>query len=176
MHSLLPRTASSNLGGTLCRLFNVREVLSGRVVLLSDNRLHGFRLAGALLDGPHMLVVSGPFVKLSTGAESLLRALLNRLAGMARLRMVLVLSGSSSVPTFVARIVPIRSEIYNGGVALRRCLTIHGPVPRQVLSRRGRTQVLGLPCNNSLCRARRMISLGGMDVHCNRHAVLGSLS
>lgn len=176
MTSLLPPYGSRRLQGTLCSLFNVRRVLDGRVVLLSDKRLHGFRLAGALLDKPEILVVSGPFVKLSTQAQKLLRALLKGLARVAGLRMVLILSGASSVPAFVARIVPIRSHRYKSGVALRRCLTRHRPSPTRILSSRGQRQVLSLPCASGLFRARRVMSLGGMDVHCKRQIVLGRLS
>lgn len=157
-------------------LFHVRPLLSGGVVLLSDKRLHGFRLAGALLATPHILVVSGPFVKLSTPAHRLLFSLLSHLAGVSSMRVVLILSVLSSVPSFVARIVPISGVRIFPGVRHRICLsTFHSEsaiIPFSSLRR----HVVSLPCGNGGCSTSRIMGLGGIDVHCNSHAVLGRLS
>lgn len=160
----------------VCRLFRVRRLLSGCAVLLDDKRLHGFGLTSALFSRPHILVVSGPFVNLSTSAHSRLGRLLGSLAARRRLRVVLMLDGDSSVPRFVARIMRIGSVGMCPGLAGRRCLTRHGPVPTRMLYRRLRRTVVSLPCDSQRCRDRRIIGVGGIHVRCNRHVVLGSLS
>lgn len=182
MHRILKRMGSSILEQRLFRLFDVRPVLSGGVVLLDDKRLHEFRLAGTLLAIPQVLVVSGPFVKLSTPAHRLLFGLLRQLAQLNRLRVILILSVLSSVPSFVARIIPMRSVGINRGVRHRRCIRTFYTNGRVHVRRRTKTlrrlrqYVLSLPCRRTGFASSRIIGLGKIDVHCSSHAVLGRLS
>lgn len=92
------------------------------------------------------------------------------------MRVVLMLSVLSSVPSFVARIVPISGVRIFPGVRHRTCLsTFHDESIIASFSSL-RRQVVSLPSSNGGCSSRRMMGLGGIDVHCNSQAVLGRLS
>ncbi len=164
------KSASDLLTGRLFQSFAVSILLSGLVIVLSDNRLHHLRVIGTLVATPGVLVVSGPFVKLSTRVQGRLKRLLRQLVRRHNLRLVLILSERSRVPSFVARILPIRSGIIKAGVRGVTCT----PVPDVYVPSR-----LALPPtdyrSSCACTMRNIISFQSIALHCNGHIVFRRL-
>lgn len=179
---MLGRSTKSRSCRGILSLFNVRRLLPGGLVFLSDNRLEGFLVIHALLGRPHILVLSGPFVKLSTPSENILIRVLRRVAGLGYIRIILLLSGPSSVPRVVARILPIGRHGYLPICDQRRFLGRASLVTSLFPFRKGRSSIqdktFSLPIKRRGRPSTRLIAfeVRRISVGCNGHAVLGSLS
>ena len=72
--------------------------------MLSSGELRKFQIVRMLLTSARVLVVDNPFIGLDVAARKLLNELLLRLAEMAGLQLILVLSSGGDIPPFVTHV------------------------------------------------------------------------
>lgn len=85
-------------------LLAIRPMLDKPVIMLSSGELRKFQIVRMLLTSARVLVVDNPFIGLDVAARGLLNELLERLAGMAGLQLILVLSSDGDIPPFVTHV------------------------------------------------------------------------
>ncbi len=82
-------------------LLAIRPLLDKPVIMLSSGELRKFQIVRMLLTRARVLVVDNPFIGLDAEARMLLNELLERLAALAGLQLILVLSSDEDIPPFV---------------------------------------------------------------------------
>lgn len=92
------------LRNELYDLLAIRPMLDKPVIMLSSGELRKFQIVRMLLTRARVLVVDNPFIGLDVAARGLLNELLVRLAGMAGLQLILVLSSEEDIPPFVTHV------------------------------------------------------------------------
>ena len=83
------------------------ELLDKPIVTLSSGELRRFQLAKALLHRPRVLILDNPFIGLDPTTRDLLRQLLAQLASQTGLLLILVLSRTDEIPSFVTHVLPV---------------------------------------------------------------------
>lgn len=91
-------------------LLAIRPMLDKPVIMLSSGELRKFQIVRMLLTSARVLVVDNPFIGLDVAARGLLNELLERLAGMAGLQLILVLSSDEDVPPFVTHVYRMKER------------------------------------------------------------------
>lgn len=91
-------------------LLAIRPMLDKPIIMLSSGELRKFQIVRMLLTSARVLVVDNPFIGLDVAARGLLNELLERLAGMAGLQLILVLSSDGDIPPFVTHIYRMKER------------------------------------------------------------------
>ncbi|WP_321332720.1 ATP-binding cassette domain-containing protein [uncultured Bacteroides sp.] len=90
-------------------LFRIAPMLDKKIILLSSGELRKFQLAKTLLTAPRVLIMDNPFIGLDASTRDLLHGLLQRLTQMSALQIVLVLSMTDDIPSFITHVLPVQN-------------------------------------------------------------------
>ena len=85
-------------------------MLGKKVILLSSGELRKFQLTKTLLTAPRVLIMDNPFIGLDAATRELLYTVLEKLAQLASLQIVLVLSMLDDIPSFITHVVPVDNK------------------------------------------------------------------
>ena len=92
---------------TLVSIFKL-DTMSGKFIIsLSSGELRKFQIARALLSNPRVLVMDNPFIGLDAATRDLLREVLETLTSELGLTVILVLSKTDDIPTFITHVLPV---------------------------------------------------------------------
>ena len=94
----------------LFELFRIEPMLGKKVILLSSGELRKFQLTKTLLTAPRVLIMDNPFIGLDAATRELLYTVLEKLAQLASLQIVLVLSMLDDIPSFITHVVPVDNK------------------------------------------------------------------
>ena len=72
--------------------------------------LRKFQLTKTLLTAPRILIMDNPFIGLDAATRDLLFTVLEKLAQLASLQIVLVLSMLDDIPSFITHVVPVENK------------------------------------------------------------------
>jgi len=92
----------------LYRMFGLEDVLDSFIISLSSGELRKFQLTRTLLAMPRVLVLDNPFIGLDADTRSQLSELLATLVREMHLLLILVLSRTDHIPSFITHIIPVR--------------------------------------------------------------------
>ncbi len=173
---MLPKGGSEELRKKLFTLFNLDAMLSKEMILLSSGELRKFQLTRALLDDPKILILEDPFIGLDVNTRQQLRELLDMLTRETALQVILVLSNSADIPSFITHVIPI-----NNGVAQEKVLSADyiktlAPAPARVLSEQDEERILALPTIESNHTSKNIIELNNISISYGEHTILKDLT
>lgn len=110
VRDLLGEVKDESLRQQLFELFRIEPMLGKKVILLSSGELRKFQLTKTLLTDPRVLIMDNPFIGLDAATRELLYTVLEKLAQLASLQIVLVLSMLDDIPSFITHVVPVDNK------------------------------------------------------------------
>lgn len=91
----------------LMEMFHLEGLLDKYIISLSSGELRKFQLTRTLGTGPRILIMDNPFIGLDATTREQLRGLLERLIRETSLQVILVLSKTDDIPSFITHILPV---------------------------------------------------------------------
>ena len=91
----------------LLGMFGLSGLLDKYIISLSSGELRKFQLTKALMASPKLLILDNPFIGLDFGTRAQLSDLLRTLAQEDGLTVILILSRSGEIPSFVDVVIPV---------------------------------------------------------------------
>lgn len=113
----------------LCRHFGLEPLLDKVIITLSSGELRKYQLVKSLLCSPRMLIMDNPFIGLDNQTRLQLSELFAELAGEG-LTIVLVLSRSEEIPSFIDTVIPVVGMLPQAAMSPAEWLAEH-PVPER---------------------------------------------
>lgn len=95
----------------LFEMFHLEPLLDKYIITLSSGELRKFQLTRTLLSDPRVLLMDNPFIGLDAGTRQQLSELLERLIKQTNLLVILVLSKTDTIPTFITHVLPVKGII-----------------------------------------------------------------
>lgn len=100
-------TLQERLHEQLHRMFNLDSMADKYIIALSSGELRKFQLTRVLLTMPRVIILDNPFIGLDAATRDQLRRLLEKLASEMQLLIILVLSKTDDIPSFVTHVIPV---------------------------------------------------------------------
>ena len=172
---LLPQCKDEELKRTLYSLFGVEEMLDKHIILLSSGEMRKFQLTKTLITGPRVLIMDNPFIGLDAKTRDQLSSLLRRLIEVTRLQVILVLSKSDDIPSFITHVVTVEDKTCLGKVTLAEYEAGKQPAPARVLSEEKRRRILDLPYSGGQYYADRVVQLNKVSIRYGSRTILRDL-
>lgn len=173
---LLPEATDIQLKDILYELFDIKPLLDKHIVLLSSGELRKFQLTKTLLTNPRILIMDNPFIGLDAKTRTLLHDLLKRLIEVTRLQVVLVLSKTDDIPSFITHVVPVENRICGGKILLSEYLSHLSCPPERQLSIEKEESILRLPYANHIFQADQVIKLNKVSIRYGERTILKNLN
>ncbi len=129
----------------LYTMFHLDQLLDKRIILLSSGELRKFQLTKTLLSNPRVLIMDNPFIGLDVTARQQLHDLLKVLTEQTRLQVILVLSKSDDIPSFITHVVPVADMDVLPKQTLAAWRQAQPEPPARVLTVDKEQAILGLP-------------------------------
>lgn len=91
----------------LYKLFCIEHLLDKYVILLSSGETRKFQLIRTLLSEPRVLIMDNPFIGLDADTRIQLEELLSALVKETNMQIIIVVSKSDDIPSFITHIVEV---------------------------------------------------------------------
>lgn len=91
----------------LYEMFQLEPLLDKYIITLSSGELRKFQLTRTLLSGPRVLIMDNPFIGLDACTRDQLKELLDTLIRETKLLVILILSKTDNIPSFISHILPV---------------------------------------------------------------------
>ncbi len=144
----------------LYELFHMEEFLNKYIITLSSGELRKFQLTKTLFSDPKLLIMDNPFIGLDAETRDQLRDLLRLLAEERDMEIMLVMSKTDDIPSFVSEV---------------KWMGKQEPVPAHVLSDKKREAILSLPYTNSDYDCQRVIDMKNVCIRYGERTILRDL-
>ncbi len=89
----------------------ITPLLDKRIIMLSSGELRRTHIAKALMSQPRVLIIDNPFIGLDPPTREVLGGLLERLSRRDGLSIILVLSSSGDIPSFVTHVYTVKDMV-----------------------------------------------------------------
>lgn len=175
VRDLLPEAADSVLKKVLYELFGMESMLDKHIILLSSGELRKFQLTKTLLSNPRVLIMDNPFIGLDAKTRDLLHILLGELTKVTHLQVILILSKSDDIPSFITHVIPVEDRICGKKVTLQEYLAVRKPVPERMLSEEKEARILNLPYNSDLYHTEHVVDLNKVSIRYGERTILKDL-
>ena len=175
VRDLLPEAADPALKKTLYELFGMENLLDKHIILLSSGELRKFQLTKTLLSNPRVLIMDNPFIGLDAKTRDLLHVLLDELTKVTRLQVILILSKSDDIPTFITHVIPVEDRVCGKKMTLQEYLAVRKPVPERMLSEEKEERILNLPYGGDLYHTERVVDLNKVSIRYGDRTILKDL-
>ena len=156
------------------RLFHIDGLLDKYVILLSSGELRKFKLAASLFSHPRVLIMDNPFVGLDAETRDQLKELLTALSHQQSLQIILVLSKSDEIPTFITHVVEVSHMTVKPKVTRSDYLNNRQAFPTRVLSDEARQAIITLPHHSPL-HATEVIAFNHVSIRYGERTILKDL-
>ena len=175
VRDLLPEAADSALKKALYELFGMESMLDKHIILLSSGELRKFQLTKTLLSNPRVLIMDNPFIGLDAKTRDQLHVLLGELTKVTHLQVILILSKSDDIPSFITHVIPVEDRICGKKVTLQEYLAVRKPVPERMLSEEKEARILNLPYNSDLYHTEHVVDLNKVSIRYGERTILKDL-
>lgn len=175
VRDLLPEAADTELKETLYDLFGIERMLDKHIILLSSGELRKFQLAKTLLSHPRVLIMDNPFIGLDAATRGQLHDLLEGLTRVAGLQVILVLSKSDDIPSFITHVIPVEDKVCGEKVPLPAYLATRPPLPERMLAKEKEERILNLPYSGGLYHAEHVVDLNKVSIRYGERTILKDL-
>lgn len=175
VRDLLPECKNEELRKSLYDLFGIEAMLDKHIILLSSGELRKFQLTKTLLGNPRVLIMDNPFIGLDAKTRDLLHRLLARLTEVTDLQVILVLSKTDDIPTFITHVIPVEDRHCGKKITLQEYLATRPADPVHVLSDEKRQRILDLPYADNLYHAEHIVDLNKVSIRYGERTILKDL-
>lgn len=175
VRDLLPECKNEELRKSLYDLFGIEAMLDKHIILLSSGELRKFQLTKTLLSNPRVLIMDNPFIGLDAKTRDLLHRLLAQLTEVTDLQVILVLSKTDDIPTFITHVIPVEDRHCGKKITLQEYLAARPADPVHVLSDEKRQRILDLPYADNLYHAEHIVDLNKVSIRYGERTILKDL-
>ncbi|SFW36310.1 molybdate transport system ATP-binding protein [Prevotellaceae bacterium HUN156] len=141
-------------------LFCMEPLLDKYIITLSSGELRKFQLTKTLFANPKMLIMDNPFIGLDAETRDQLKALLLQLAEERDIEIMLVMSKTDDIPSFVSEI---------------KWFGTQEPVPAHVLSPAQQEAILSLPYADHDYDCQHVIDMKKVTIRYGERTILKDL-
>ena len=173
---LLPECSESEFKVKLFDLFGIAPLLDKHIVLLSSGELRKFQLAKTLLTNPRVLIMDNPFIGLDERTRDLLKDLLDRLVTITSLQIILLLSKTDDIPSFITHVVPVENRICGQKVPVATYRSSISMPNERCLSAEKESQPLNLPSEDDDIKSHKVVELDNVTIGYGDRIILKNLS
>lgn len=159
----------------LYHLFHLEPLLDKYIILLSSGELRKFQITKILLSMPRVLILDNPFIGLDASTRQQLRDLLHTVSQEIALQVVLVLSKSDDIPTFITHVVEVSQLKVLPKVSREYFLSHRQPFPTRVLSQELENAILTLPYNDKEYHASEVVNMHKVSIKYGNRTILNEL-
>lgn len=175
VRDLLPPCTNEALRNALYDLFGIEAMLDKHIILLSSGELRKFQLTKTLLSNPRVLIMDNPFIGLDAKTRDLLHSLLKRLIEVTDLQVILVLSKTDDIPSFITHVIPVAGRVCGKKITLQEYLEHRESIPSHVLSEEKRSRILNLPYAENLYHNEYVVDLHKVSIRYGERTILKDL-
>jgi len=145
----------------LYELFHMEEFLDKYIITLSSGELRKFQLTKTLFADPKLLIMDNPFIGLDAETRDQLRDLLKLLAEERDMDIMLVMSKTDDIPSFVSEV---------------KWMGTQEPVPPHVLSPSQQEAILSLPYTDNDYDCQHVIDMKNVSIRYGERTILKDLN
>jgi molybdate transport system ATP-binding protein len=145
----------------LYQLFHMDEFLDKYIITLSSGELRKFQLTKTLFANPQLLIMDNPFIGLDAETRDQLRDLLKLLAEERDMEIMLVMSKTDDIPSFVDEVKWIGTQ---------------ETVPQHVLSPSQQEAILSLPYTDNDYDCQHVIDMKNVCIRYGERTILKDLN
>lgn len=145
----------------LYHLFHMHEFLDKYIITLSSGELRKFQLTKTLFANPQLLIMDNPFIGLDAETRDQLRDLLKLLAEERDMEIMLVMSKTDDIPSFVNEV---------------KWIGTRETVPPHVLSDKRREAILSLPYTDNDYDCQHVIDMKNVSIRYGERTILKDLN
>ena len=149
------------LRNQLYGLFHMDEFLDKYIITLSSGELRKFQLTKTMFANPKLLIMDNPFIGLDAETRDQLRDLLKVLAEERNMEIMLVMSKTDDIPTFVSEV---------------KWMDKQEPVPDHVLSSEKRDAILSLPYTDRDYDCQKVVEMKNVSIRYGKRTILRDLN
>lgn len=175
VRDLLPPCNDETLRQTLYNLFGIEGLLDKHIILLSSGELRKFQLTKTLLANPRVLIMDNPFIGLDATTRDVLRELLRKLTELTALQVILVLSKTDDIPSFITHVIPVADRTCGEKITLAQYLEQRPLPPAHVLTNEKRQRILDLPYADNLYHTDHIVDLHKVSIRYGERTILKEL-
>ncbi len=172
VRELLPDTEDVHYREVLFGLFGMEAMLDKNIVLLSSGELRKFQLTKALLNHPRVLILDNPFIGLDADTRKVLHDLLQQLIGVFDLQVVMILSKTDFLPSFITHVVPVEGLVCGAKMLLKEYQDTLIPCPEGILAEEKKQAILNLPDHEDACSCGQVLKLDKVSIHYGDFTIL----
>ncbi|MGI6232189.1 MAG: ATP-binding cassette domain-containing protein [Prevotella sp.] len=159
----------------LYKLFHIDQLLDKYIILLSSGELRKLKLTETLLAAPRVLIMDNPFIGLDAETRDQLKQLLALLAKEQQLQIILVLSKTDDIPSFITHVVEVREMHVLPKVTLAEYLGSRPALPSHVLPEEKRQAILNLPYKNKEYHTKEVVKMNKVCIRYGKRTILKDL-
>lgn len=156
-------------------LFHMGHLLDKYIILLSSGELRKFQLTRTLLSEPRVLIMDNPFIGLDAETRDQLGDLLATLSQERALQVILVLSKSDDIPTFVTHVVEVIGMEVKPKQTLGDYLAARQPRPAHVLDEDAERAIMELPYKDNEYHADEVVRMRKVSIRYGERTILKDL-
>ena len=145
----------------LYTLFHMDEFMDKYIITLSSGELRKFQLTKTLFSNPKLLIMDNPFIGLDAETRDQLRDLLKLLAEERDMDIMLVMSKTDDIPSFVNEV---------------KWIGTRETVPPHVLSDKRREAILSLPYTDNDYDCQHVIDMKNVSIRYGERTILKDLN
>lgn len=160
----------------LYELFHLSSLLDKYIILLSSGELRKFQITKILLAMPRVLVLDNPFIGLDAKTRDQLRDLLLTVSSENALQVILVLSKSDDIPTFITHVVEVVDGEVLPKVSRDDFLRHRKPFPTRVLSKPNEDAILALPYHDEEYHTKEVVNMKNVSIRYGSRTILKELN
>ena len=175
VRDLLPEATNAKLKTALYDLFGMETMLDKHIILLSSGELRKFQLTKTLLSNPRVLIMDNPFIGLDAKTRDQLHALLRELTRVTALQVILILSKTDDIPSFITHVIPVENRLCGDKITLETYLAGCKPAPERVLSKEKEERILALPYSDDLYHTDHVVDLNKVSIRYGERTILKEL-
>ena len=158
-------------------LFSISHLSDKNVVMLSSGEMRKFQITKALLSNPRVMIMDNPFIGLDSETRDQLKDLLDSLSKEHALQIVLVLSKTDDIPTFITHVIEVSKMHVHPKVPKDEYLSIHSnPHAKHVLDSIKAAAIAELPYKDCKYRTDRVVQMNDVTISYGNRIILNKLN
>jgi len=115
------------------------------IIALSSGEMRKYQLGKALRSKPRVLIIDNPFIGLDVENRQLLTSTLETLIREEGMTLILVLSKTDYIPTFITHVLPVEDLLVGEKTTREEYIASRKPLPCHMLSAELHDWIIGLP-------------------------------
>ena len=168
----LPKATDLEFKKEIFNLFHIDEMLDKPIILLSSGELRKFQLTKMLLNHPRVIIMDNPFIGLDAQTRDQLKELIDKLIHYSNLQVILVLSKTDDIPSFITHVVSIHDRFMDEKIPVDKYMKQYRQIPTHILSKEKEQMILDLPYATHLYHTEHIIDLNKVSIRYGERTIL----